>query len=218
MDLLSVKFHKSSAFHPQANGRSERTNCTVGQILRSFTAKRQSIWLESLPAVEFAISSAINTTTGFSPFQLLFGHPPRLFSPSTGPSDQSDLPADTPPALSKWLRQRASCWASARDELCVQWVKQAAQHNKRHTPPPEIAVGSFILLNTANWHNSCQAGSDKLKEQFEGPYKVLWTFNNGQSVEVLLPNGDRRHPVFHISKVKSFVEQVTGGVIGSFRK
>jgi hypothetical protein len=33
MDLLSVKFHESLAFHPQADGRSKRTNCTVGQIL-----------------------------------------------------------------------------------------------------------------------------------------------------------------------------------------
>ncbi|PLW46921.1 hypothetical protein PCASD_08104 [Puccinia coronata f. sp. avenae] len=155
MDRLNIKFHMTLAFHPQADGRSKRSNKTIGQILRTFTAKKQSRWLESLPAVEFAINSAVNVSTGFSPFYK---------------------------------------------------VRQALQHNKRCRPRPPIAEGSWALLDSADWRGRHQTGTDKLKERYEGPYRVKRVFNNGQNVELDLPPGDRRHPALHISKVKPFVE------------
>ena len=79
MDKLSIQFHMTTAFHPQGDGRSERTNKTVGQILRSFTSKRQTQWLEALPSVEFAINTTLNVSTGFAPFKLVYGRKPRLF-------------------------------------------------------------------------------------------------------------------------------------------
>ncbi|PLW12767.1 hypothetical protein PCASD_25391 [Puccinia coronata f. sp. avenae] len=164
MDRLNIKFHMTLAFHPQADGRSERSNKTIGQILRTFTAKKQSRWLESLPAVEFAINSAVNVSTGFSPFELVFSRRPRLFPSSNGPSD-------APTTLTSWLKQREGSWAEARDNL---WVSKT--------------------------------GTNKLKERYEGPYRVKRVFNNGQNVELDLPPGDRRHPALHISKVKPFVE------------
>lgn len=72
MKRTGTDFHMTTAFHPQADGRSERTNRTVVQILRTFTAKRQGKWLESLAAVEFAINNALNVSTGKSPFELIF--------------------------------------------------------------------------------------------------------------------------------------------------
>lgn len=50
-------------------------------------------------------------------------------------------------------------------------------------------------------------GVNKLKDKFKGPYQVVETSPHGQNVGLDLPEGDRRHPVFHISKVKPFVER-----------
>jgi hypothetical protein len=103
------------AFHPQADGRSEQTNKTVGQILRSYTAKRQGKWLEALPSVEFAINSAVNISTGISPFELLFGCLPYLFRPPELPANSKEVPL----AFSKWCRARHQYWAKSRNELIV---------------------------------------------------------------------------------------------------
>jgi hypothetical protein len=198
---LSTCFHLSSAFHPQANGRSERTNKTTGQILRTYTAKKQGKWLEALPAVEFAINSAMNVSTGISLLDLILGQQPTLFE-VTNPLD-----AHHPPALSKWLSVREKAWATARNDLCSSLLKQAIQHNKHVSPCAPLEVGTLALLNTADLRATRQPGSDKLKERFEGPYFVLRVFNQGQSVELDLPPGDQRHPTFHVSKVKPFVHR-----------
>jgi hypothetical protein len=160
MSWLSTWFHCSSAFHPQANGRSERTNKTIGQILRTFTAKRQGKWLEALLAVEFAINSAVNASTGVSPLDLILGRKASLFN-NTNPFDP-----DCPATLSKWLTICKKAWATAWDKLCSSRLKQAIQHNKRVTPCPPLESGMLALLNPANWRASRQPGSDKLKERF----------------------------------------------------
>jgi hypothetical protein len=191
MEKMHVKFHMTTSFHPQADGRSERTNKTVGQILRTFTAKRQGKWLEALPAVEFAINSAVNVATGYSPFELVVGRKPQLF-----PSSDSSI--ETLPALKTWSKLREGAWQEARDALWTSRVRQAIQHNKHHREQPPLVPDS------ADWRGRHQGGVDKLKERFEGPYRVVRVTNHGQDVELELPEGDRRHPTFHISKLKPY--------------
>jgi hypothetical protein len=200
MARTSTKFHMTSLFHPQADGRSERTNKTVGQILRTFTFKRQGKWLETLPSVEFAINSAINVATGVAPFEVLLRRRPTLFR------DQSTK--GEPTALGKWVNLWEKFWADTRDQLCASCVKQAIQHNCHTTAAPSLDVGSKVLLNTADWRGR-QPGTNKLKKRFEGPYPVIRVFNHGQSIEIKLPDGDKRHPVFHVSKLKPFVGRET---------
>jgi hypothetical protein len=140
---------------------------TIGQILHTFTARKQGKWLEALPAVEFAINSAINASTGISPLELLLGNQPSLFQQP----EASD--SNIPPVLSKWLAICEKAWATARDALCASRLKQAIQHNKHVKDRPPLEPGMLVLLNTANWRASQQPGSNKLKERFEGPYPIL---------------------------------------------
>ena len=201
MNKLGINFHMTTAFHPQADGRSERSNKTVGQILRTFTAKRQSKWLESLPAVKMAINSAVNVKTGYSPFELLFGRKPPAFPTNTN-TDNAE--ASSPAALERWLRLREQAWTEARDALWVSRVKQATQHNKHRSDAPPLSVGDWVLLDSADWRGRHQGSVDKLKERYEGPYRILQTFNNRINVTLALPEGDKRHPTFHVSKIKRF--------------
>jgi hypothetical protein len=205
MAKLGTVFHMTFSFHPQADGRSKWTNKTVSQILRMFTAKRQTRWLEALPAVEFAINSAINVSTGFTPFELIFGRKPSLF-----PSSAKAL--DSPPSLAAWLKKREGSWQTARDNLINSRIHQALQHNCHQRPHQTIEANSWVLLNLADWQGRHQGGTDKLKERYEGPYRVTYVFNKGQSVVLDLPDGDKRHSTLHISKVKPYFMEGDGAL------
>lgn len=157
--------------------------------------KRQGQWLEALPAVEYAINSSVNVSTGVSPFELVFGKRPQLF-PSVPKMIEAQLPVDV------WLEKQESDWVCAQDELWASRVKQAVQHNKKRGVQSKLSENDWVLLDNANWQSG--GGAAKLKPKWEGPYRITHLFNDGQNATLALPNGDKRHPTVHISKIKIF--------------
>jgi hypothetical protein len=150
--------------------------------------------------VEHAINSAVNVATDICPFELVFGQKPQLFA-------ATDPAPDTPTTLLKWLHLQERAWANAQDMLWTSRIKQALAHNRQHKDHPPLVTGNWALLNNADCRGRHQGGTNKLKEQYEGPFRITCIFNNGQKVTLQLPSGNKRHPSFHVSKVKSFVDQ-----------
>ena len=52
-ELLGSKLHMSTADHPQTDGRTERANRVVADVLRTTATPKE--WSKQLPFVEFAI-------------------------------------------------------------------------------------------------------------------------------------------------------------------
>ncbi len=80
--LTGIKLKMSTAYHPQTDGSSERTNKTIIQCIQFAVERDQRGWVEALPKVRFDIMNTRNASTGFSPFHLRFGKSPRLLPPS----------------------------------------------------------------------------------------------------------------------------------------
>ena len=79
--LTGVKLKMSTAYHPQTDGASERTNKMLNQAICYHVDNNQKGWLSKLPQIHFAIMNTVNSSTGFSPFQLKTGRFPRLIPP-----------------------------------------------------------------------------------------------------------------------------------------
>ena len=79
---LGTKLQLSTAFHPETDGRSERTNKTVVQVLRQYVSRQQKDWTSHLSTVELAINLAVNDSTGASPFELVLGFQPSISPPA----------------------------------------------------------------------------------------------------------------------------------------
>lgn len=118
------------------------------------------------------------------------------------PSEEGTV--DEPAKLTVWLKQRKETWTQARDALWNSRVNQAVHHNRRHTDV-QVTEDSLVLLDSGDWRGRHSGGVDKLKEKFEGPYRVVRVFNGGQSCELDLLPSDKRHRVFNVSKIKPFV-------------
>ena len=73
---LGIDAGLTTAYHPQANGQVERKNQEVEAYLRLFIGKRQDDWVDLLPTAEFVINSQLNSATGHTPFELLYGYTP----------------------------------------------------------------------------------------------------------------------------------------------
>ncbi|XP_069586606.1 uncharacterized protein, partial [Ranitomeya imitator] len=70
---MQVKHLVSSAYHPQTNGLCERFNGTLKQMLRMLVETQGRDWERYLPHLLFAYREVPQASTGFSPFELLYG-------------------------------------------------------------------------------------------------------------------------------------------------
>ena len=71
--LLSISRIRMSPYHPQTDGLVERFSGTLKAMMKKFTSKNKKDWDEHLPYLLFAYREAPQESTGFSPFELLYG-------------------------------------------------------------------------------------------------------------------------------------------------
>ena len=78
-ERFDVHTLRTTAYHPQADGITERFNRTVKIMLAQFVDQhKQDDWDLKLDKLCFAYNTAVHATTKFSPFELMFGRIPKL--------------------------------------------------------------------------------------------------------------------------------------------
>lgn len=75
--LLHIHPIRTSPYHPQTDGLVERFNQTLKSMLRKTARTEGKDWDKLLPYLLFAYREVPQASTGFSPFELLYGRPIR---------------------------------------------------------------------------------------------------------------------------------------------
>ena len=78
LELLGIHANRSTVFHPQTDGQTERLNSVLEQYLRIYTDYQQSDWARLLPMAEFAYNNSKHSATTLSPFFANYGYHPRM--------------------------------------------------------------------------------------------------------------------------------------------
>ena len=76
--LLGTKQCMSTAFHPQTDGQTERTNRVMEDMLRHYVGARHDDWDDCLTAAEFAINNSYQESIQTTPFRMIYGIDPQL--------------------------------------------------------------------------------------------------------------------------------------------
>ena len=76
-ELLGVRSIRTSVYHPQTDGLVERFNKTLKNMIRKFVHDDSRNWDKWLDPLLFAVREVPQASTGFSPFELLFGRRPQ---------------------------------------------------------------------------------------------------------------------------------------------
>ena len=71
---LHVQQQFSSTYHPQSQGCVERFHQTLKNTLRKYCEEMGIDWDEAVPLSLFALRDSVQESTGFSPFELVYGH------------------------------------------------------------------------------------------------------------------------------------------------
>ena len=77
LSLLQGKQLRTSVYHPQTDRLVERFNKSLKQMLKNAMDTDRKNWDQLLPRVLFAVRELPQASTGFSPFELIYGRRPR---------------------------------------------------------------------------------------------------------------------------------------------
>ena len=71
--MLQVHPIKTTPYHPQTDGLVERLNQTLKSMLKKAAIGEGKDWDKLIPYLLFAYREVPQSSTGFSPFELLYG-------------------------------------------------------------------------------------------------------------------------------------------------
>ena len=190
-EQLKVQLLYSTAYHPQTDGQSERTNQTAEIMLRFFVAglERPELWPSVLPRLQAIMNSSISAATGKTPNEVIYGFKP-------------NQPLDLVAASSMPELKPPTARISAADALAFANMNAKHYYDKHHTPM-FLKEGSLALLRLHKGYNIPANASitKKLGQQYAGPFKVLRKVGN-LAYELDIPTHWRVHPVFSIAMLE----------------
>jgi len=201
--LFGTDLLMSTAYHPQTDGQTERTNRTILQTLRNYVNCNGSNWAKYITTVEFAINSAVNSSTDKAPFEVVYGYLPRILPPV--------LYDDSTPATMDFVEARMLHHLEAQDAIIATKTEQSAYTNHDRIDPADspnpINVGDYVLRKS-NVILKEDKPARKLILPWIGPYKVLW-HNISRTMYELDLGLENAHPYFHISQIKLYTGEPT---------
>jgi len=198
--MLGIETKLSMAYHPQADGQTERTNQELEQYLRMYVNHRQNNWAEWLATAEFAFNNKMHTTTKTSPFQVNYGRELRMGFDirKKGKNEKAE----------EFVREMKERHEKARTALVKLQEEMKRQTDKSRKEAEEYKVGDRVLISTKDFSAELmKRATKKLTEKFIGLYMVKKIVSEN-IVELELPASLRIHPVVNVRRIVKYREQV----------
>ena len=190
--LLQIKKVQTTAFHPESNGGLERGHRVIVEYLRHYIAEDQRDWDDWVPYATYVYNVTSHRATGYSPFELLYGHAARM------PSALQATPTiryNYDDYISELRGRLQSAHAIARENLLQSKARSKLDYDKK-TVRITLKVGDKVLL----FDESVRRGrSRKLSAQWVGPYIVLGV----DGVNATIKKG-RTTVKVHVNRLKPF--------------
>jgi RNase H-like domain found in reverse transcriptase/Integrase zinc binding domain/Chromo (CHRromatin Organisation MOdifier) domain len=196
MKLMSIQQRMSSAFHPQSDGQTERTNRTLETMLRHYVNGRNNDWAIHLTAAEIAINNCQQSSTKYSPFYMNYGFNPRF--PFLTQSTINAPVSSTVPAAEEIVKTIQLTTQQAIQNL-HKAQQQQSQYANRKRREDEFKVGEQVYLSTEKLNIT--SGVSKLNPKFIGPFSISKVINP-VAVQLQLPPHFKIHNSFHVSRIK----------------
>src|SRR5437764_7573027 len=175
------------AYHPQADGQSERTNQTVETALRCLLVGQPGSWNweELLPEVEYALNTSTNTTTNETPCKLLYGIEPR---------DEISTADHIHKEAKNFICSRQLQRQEVEDAIRYAQAQMALYYDRKHQPM-ELTGAVYLRLSKPTSIGYKLADTNKLSIVKDGPFKIKqWSSPSPTS---------SRQPKIHITGASS---------------
>jgi hypothetical protein len=166
--IFNMRKISTAPYNPKCDGAAEKFNSTLLKMLSSYTASNQDDWDLHLPYCLYAYRAVEQSTTGFSPFFLMFGREPGL------PSDYLfEAPTleyvDAPTYAHHLSTYLGKAWKWARSNILGRQQEYQERYD-RTAFPHTFKTNDQVLIYTPQPQ---KGKSPKLQRLWKGPFVVV---------------------------------------------
>src|SRR5690606_13615338 len=121
---------RTTAYHPQCNGLTERFNHTLADMLSMYVNTAHSNWDTILPFVTYAYNTSVQASSGFTPFRLVYGR--EALTPLDALLSSSSSFQSSDPRSQSYVDAARDARDLAREALITSQELQRRYYNSRH--------------------------------------------------------------------------------------
>ena len=184
LEAFGIVKSRTTSYHPQGDGLVERFNRSLLQMLRAFVEK-ESDWERYLPLVLYAYRTAVHSSTGVTPFSLMFGRSP------SGTHQVPPLTGFEPECYSAHLNAKLTELRKFVQESIEDAAQsQKEQYDLRSTKERILHKGDPVWLSIPT--------AGKLDPRWEGG----WTIQEVKSSVNMKIHDGQRTKVVHVNRLR----------------
>ncbi|KAK2436442.1 hypothetical protein QL285_021436 [Trifolium repens] len=197
-EALGTKLRLSSAYHPQTDGQTERTNQSLEDLLRACVLDDRGSWDNVLPLIEFTYNNSFHTSIGMAPYEALYGR--RCQTPLCWYQDGESMIVGP-----EMVQQTTDKVRKIRARMKVAQDRQKSYADRRRRPL-EFEAGEHVFLRVTPTTGVGRAiKARKLTPKFIGPYQITEKIGKVAYRIALPPILSQIHDVFHVSQLRKYV-------------
>jgi len=207
MWLLEVALDKSSAYHPQTDGQTERVNQVLVHYLRTYCTWEQDNWVELLPFAEFYYKNTVHSTTKLTLF---------FAACQQHPQNNFKYPEEADPELNnleaiKSVETLEATRCAMRENMDTAQRRIVKYFNlKVAAKEPTFQVGDWVMVNAKNIKT--RRLTKKLDYKLRGKFRIKRLIGTNAYELELPPITGKIHSVFHISLLEPYhLNNIPGG-------
>jgi hypothetical protein len=195
-EQLDVHRLRTTAYHPQCDGESERFMRTIQQMFSCYLADHPSDWDELVPKLVFAYCTSTHATTGLTPFEVVYGRKPKMPADLIFPEPELDFLIDVNTYAAKLKEDLVEVYrfVARRSELKVEKMKFNADRKNR---PSRYDVGDRVYMFD---ETKKKGPNKKIGWKWLGPYTIIE--KRSESTYVLKPDKRGRIVVANSARLK----------------
>ncbi len=119
-----------------------------------------------LPSVTFSINQSVNTTSGYSPHEIIYGQRPHFPLTAQKPADMDSIPIEARTYVRKHAEKLNIIRTEMRNNVLKSQRNMLDRANET-THPLNVAPGDYVYLHT---ENTCVG--QKLQNKYTGPFVI----------------------------------------------